>query len=72
MVLPPDAGPVQIKETRQAFFAGAAVLFEHIMRGLSEGPSGNRSDFDLLNTVKQELDRFGHQLDMAVLKKETH
>lgn len=56
-------GEVQIKETRQAFFSGAAVLFEVIMRGFDPGPEETENDMQRMTDVANELHEFGQQLD---------
>lgn len=57
------AGEIQIKETRQAFFAGAAVLFESIMRGLDPGDEETENDMQRMTDIANELHEFGRSLD---------
>lgn len=68
-VMPAEAGEVQVRETRQAFFAGAAVLQTTIMRKLSPtGPDEiTAEDMALMSAIQAELDEFGHQLDVDLL-----
>jgi hypothetical protein len=67
MVVPADAGPVQVAETRQAFMAGAAILFTAIMQGVSEGDEVQESDERLMADIQAEVDAFGQEIDRAVL-----
>lgn len=57
------AGEVQIKETRQAFFAGAAVLFHSIMQGLDPGEEETDNDMQRMTDIANELTEFGQKLD---------
>lgn len=72
MVIPKDAPEIQHTESRKAFFAGAAVLFGHLMNGLSAGPDSQPQDSLLLLDIEQELNAFGLELDRAILKHQTH
>ena len=54
----PEAGPIQLKETRMAFFAGAAHLFSSMMVGLDEGDDVTEPDVHQLNMIDAELREF--------------
>lgn len=67
MVVPPDAGAVQVDETRQAFMAGAAILFTAMLHGVSEGDEVQEADEKLMADLQAEIDDFGQALDLKVL-----
>ena len=54
-VLPPNAGRVQVDETRRAFFAGAFVLFNTIMAQLDPGTEATEDDLRRLDEINAEL-----------------
>jgi hypothetical protein len=66
-LLPPDAPPIQVKETRQAFYGGAAVLFEAIMRTLDPGEEPTDADMQKMKDIQRELSEFGRNLDSRYL-----
>ena len=66
-VIPKDAGAVQIKESRQAFFAGSAVLFQTIMMVLEPGAEPTNHDMRVMDDLQHEINAFGQELDAAVL-----
>lgn len=67
-VVPPVAGDEQVKQTRQAFFAGAAILQTLIMRNLSPGKEEiTAEDMALMAAIQKELDDFGQQLDVDLM-----
>lgn len=72
MVVPADAGDVQINETRQAFFAGASILFTALIHGVSEGPEVQPADEQLMADLQREIDEFGQQIDKRVLGAKEH
>ena len=63
---------MQIAETRQAFFAGASVLFETIMKVLDTTndryPGLDETEADIGN----EIVEFGQALDKKILKPAEH
>lgn len=67
MVMSAGAGPVQVKETRQAFFAGAAVLMQAVMQNLSDGQDVTADDMAMMAAIQAELDAFGLTLDVELL-----
>lgn len=69
-VMPADAGDVQVRETRQAFFAGAAILQTLVLRRLSPGAGPETvtdEDMAFMSAIQKELDDFGQQLDVDLL-----
>jgi hypothetical protein len=54
-VLPADAGPVQVEETRRAFFAGAFSLFRRIVGTLEPGTEATEADVGFLDAIDAEL-----------------
>jgi hypothetical protein len=67
MVVPSDASEVQVVETRQAFFSGAAVLFEVLIRSASHGDEVLESDILRMKGIQAEIDEFGQALDAKLL-----
>lgn len=57
-VVPGNAPTVQIKETRRAFYAGAAGLLEIVLTCLSPGEEPTDADLKLMDSIKAELDEF--------------
>lgn len=72
MVVPADAGAVQLQETKQAFFAGAAILWQAIKLSLDPGGETTDADIQRMQAVQDELDGFGQQLDARYLKTAEH
>ena len=61
------ASDVQISETRQAFYAGAALLFHSIMKILEPGDEPTDADLEVMTSIQAELDQFGVELDAKYL-----
>ena len=72
MVVPADASPVQIDETRRAFYAGAAVLFHTIMRVLDPSDEPTEADLANMDDISRELDAFGQEIDKHVFGQHEH
>ena len=66
-VIPEDALPIQVKETRQAFFSGAAILFSVLMRDLDEGHEPTDEDMQKMEDLQNELYAFGQEIDADLL-----
>lgn len=66
-LLPKEAGEVQIRETRQAFYGGAAILFESIMMMLDPGAEPTEADMQRMTDIQNELREFGRNLDSRYL-----
>lgn len=71
-LLPADAGEVQVNETRQAFYAGAAILFRTIMVTLDPETEPTEADLARMAELQAELDAFGQELDVRYLKTAEH
>ena len=70
-VVPGDASSTQIKETRQAFYCGASVLFSILLseQFFDEGETETVDDLAKMAMIQDEVDAFGAELDLAVLDK---
>ncbi len=67
MVVPSTASEVQIHETRQAFYAGATILFHTIMLSLDPGEEPTSDDMQRMEYLQKELDEFGQEIDLKYL-----
>lgn len=74
MVVPADAGEVQINETRQAFYAGASILFTALTSPgmLDPGTEETEADMQTMADLQAEINEFGQVLDKQVLGKQEH
>lgn len=63
MVIPADAGPVQVNECRQAFFAGATALFTLMMHSVEDGDEVTENEMATMEEIDAELREFGQQFD---------
>jgi hypothetical protein len=74
MVVPADAPEIQIKETRQAFYAGASILFTVLtMPGvLDPGDEPTDADMQKMADLQAEIDAFGAGLDKRYLNPQEH
>lgn len=74
MVVPADAGEVQVNETKQAFYAGASILFTTLMQPgvLDPGLEETENDMKKMADLQAEIDAFGQLLDKKVLKLPEH
>ena len=57
-VIPANAPEVQRSELRRAFYAGARVLFDGVVNGVSEGEEPTLADLALMDAIKAELGQF--------------
>lgn len=57
-VLPEQAGPLQRKETRRAFYAGANALFHIMLENVSDDPEFTDQDQELGDAVQAEFEEF--------------
>lgn len=71
-VLPQDASEIQIRECRQAFYAGAAILFEGLMNALDPGDDPTEADLGRMAAIQNELDAFGQEIDKRYLGGTEH
>lgn len=61
--------PDQEREARLAFFAGAAVLFHGVMRGLSAGDEVTAQDMAMMDRIDREIAEFEAGFDAEVLRR---
>jgi hypothetical protein len=77
-VMPKHAGTIQVMETRQAFFAGAAILFTALTGPMLDGEPGDgdieptEMDLAKMQEIQDEIDKFGAELDLKILRPEKH
>lgn len=57
-VLPSGANPVQVQETRRAFYAGAAHLFDAITRAVGPDSVSEDDGVVVFDGVQAEIDEF--------------
>lgn len=69
LVIPANAPEIQIKECRQAFFGGSAILMQSIMLMLDPGVEPTDADMQRMSDIQKELDEYGQSLDRAVFGK---
>lgn len=74
LAVPADAGEVQVKETKQAFYAGASILFTTLMQPGVLDPGTEETDADMkkMADLQAEIDAFGQALDKKVLDLPEH
>ena len=58
MILPADCSPLQRREMRRAFYAGAEGLLKAIMADLSDEPDVTPNDMNLMLGINRELKWF--------------
>jgi hypothetical protein len=58
LVVPGNASPVQIDETRKAFYAGAAGVLEAVLTCLGPGEEPTDADLKMMDSIKAEIDAF--------------
>jgi hypothetical protein len=72
LVVPRNASDIQVTETKQAFYAGAAILFQALMLTLDPGVEPTDTDMQRMADIQAEIDAFGQLLDKKVLKIPEH
>lgn len=60
-IIPAGASAVQIEETRRAFYAGAAHLFQRLMQ-LEAGSEPTSADLEAMDHIAAELAEFPKSL----------
>lgn len=70
--IPADAPDIQLRECRQAFFAGAAVLLKSIMATLDPGTEPSDTDLLRMASIQAEVDAFGQELDKRAFGSQEH
>jgi hypothetical protein len=61
-VVPTDAGPTQLRETRRAFYAGAQCLFVGILNRLESGEEETPADLELMADIEAEFQDFAEKI----------
>lgn len=72
LVVPKNAGLVQLKETQQAFYAGACTLYEGLMQASAEADHNQGTDLQFMEGVRSELTTFGTQFDQRFISGTRH
>lgn len=57
-VLPKNAPPVQMQETRRAFYAGAGLLFENLTNAVGADEVSEDAGVDIMAGVDDEIRQF--------------
>lgn len=65
-VIPKDAPDTQIKESRRAFYAGAAALFQTLVTMLDPGTEATDADLAKMDEIENELQDFGQNVKDGV------
>jgi len=62
IVIPQNAGPLQVRECKRAFYAGAESLMVTISHGLSEALEVRQEDVEHLVALQAELMAFARDV----------
>lgn len=57
-VIPKEAGSIQLKESKLAFFAGAGILFYFLVNVMSPGGEVTESDMQKMRDIQKEIEEF--------------
>jgi hypothetical protein len=68
-VIHPEAKQWQRNSMRAAFYAGAAVVFTTLERGVSDGDTITEEDMNLMVDIDAELRQFRDELDAAAARR---
>jgi hypothetical protein len=68
VAIPPDAGPAQLENMRNAFMAGAQHLFSSIMTVLDPGAEPTDADMTRMSLIADELAAFGEELKLRLTR----
>lgn len=71
-LLPADASETQVRETKQAFYAGAAIIFTGMIHMMDGGDEPTDGDMRRMMEIQLEIDAFGQQLDKRVFGQAEH
>lgn len=73
-VVPKNAGPEQVKGSRQAFYSGATILFSILTseQFFDKGETETVDDLAKMQMIQDEVDTFGAEIDLAVLNIRKH
>lgn len=58
MVVPSDAGPEQVRETKRAFYAGAQHFLLTVMKIMDPGEEPTDADMARIDAMEVELEAF--------------
>lgn len=58
-----DASPVQVQETRRAFYAGALTVIQEIAAKVSEGVEDTPEDLAIMDNLYAEFKQFGKDIE---------
>lgn len=61
-ILPQGAGPIQLLETRRAFYAGAQTMFNLITDGLDADSGPTDLDVAYVESLFQEMQQFARDI----------
>lgn len=61
-VMPHDVGETQLRETRQAFYAGAQHVLACVMCGLDPGIEPTDDDLKRMDYLHEELEEFSNEM----------
>jgi hypothetical protein len=64
MVIAKDAGPIQRKEMRMAFYGGATALFTIIMNILEPGAEATDKDLVTMDEIWREMTRYKEEIQL--------
>jgi dsDNA-specific endonuclease/ATPase MutS2 len=65
-VVPEDAPPVQVVESRRAFYAGTESLLRSMMTGLDPGTEPTEADLDRMDQLEAELEQFAEDVKQGL------
>ena len=63
LVIPPDAPPIQVSESRKAFMAGAQHTWASLLTMLDEDAEPTSGDLRRMDLIARELAVFGQELE---------
>ena len=58
LVIPADAGKVQVKESKRAFYAGAQALLHEQMTAFASDAEPTDADLHIMSEMAEELKQF--------------
>ncbi len=67
--IPANAHSVQVTETRRAFYAGAVIIFQALVNGVSAGPDPQNEDLRMMADMQAEIDAFLREIRVAIAKE---
>lgn len=62
-VVPFNASTAQVADTKDAFYAGALILYQGIMVGFDKGKEVTDNDEKMFDDIHEELKQFGLQCE---------